>query len=49
MSGVNTATNNPISFLPEYPGLLTTATMPVTESRNWGSGTTSYVSITQTS
>jgi hypothetical protein len=48
-SGVNTATNNPISFLPEYPGLLTTATMPVTMSRNWGSGTTSYVSITQTS
>ncbi|HEV2226699.1 MAG TPA: hypothetical protein VGR56_07850 [Nitrososphaerales archaeon] len=48
-SGVNTATNNPISFLPEYPGLLTTATMPVTVSRNWGSGTTSYVSITQTS
>ena len=49
MTGVNTATNNPISFLPEYPGLLTTATMPVTMSQNWGSGTTSYVSITQTS
>lgn len=49
MSGVNTATNNPISFLPEYPGLLTTSTMPVTLSQNWGSGTTSYVSITQTS
>ncbi len=49
MNGVNTATNNPISFLPEYPGLLTTANMPVTVSRNWGSGTTSFVSITQTS
>jgi hypothetical protein len=48
-TGVNTATNNPISFLPEYPGLLTTATMPVTVSRNWGSGTTSFVTISQTS
>jgi hypothetical protein len=49
MSGVNTATNNPISFLPEYPGAFTTATMPATMSRNWGSGTTSYLMITQTS
>lgn len=49
MNGVNTATNNPISFLPEYPGAFTTATTPVTFSRNWGGGTTSYVSITQTS
>jgi hypothetical protein len=49
MNGVDTATNNPVPFLPEYPGAFTTATMPVTFSRNWGSGTTSYVSITQTS
>jgi hypothetical protein len=49
MNGVNTATNNPISFLPEYPGLVTTATMSLTVSEHLTGGTSYYVSIYQTS
>jgi hypothetical protein len=49
MSGVNTATNNPIVFLSVFPNLLTTATMPVTLSQHLSGGTISHIHISQTS
>lgn len=48
MNGVNTATNNPISFLSVYPDLMTTATMPLTLSQHLSGGTSYWVSISQT-
>jgi hypothetical protein len=48
-SGVNTSTNNPISFLPVYPNLITTATVPVTLSEHLSGGTSYYIYISQTS
>jgi hypothetical protein len=49
MNGVNTATNNPVPFLSEYPGLITTATIPVTVSENLGAGITYFYTISRAS
>jgi hypothetical protein len=45
MAGVSTATNEPVPFLAEYPGLITTATVPVTIDKNLGYGVTYYYNI----
>ena len=49
MNGVSTATNDPIPFLPEYPGLVSTAMIPVTIDQHPGANTSYYCRIVQTS
>lgn len=48
MNGVNQA-NDPVPFLAEYPGEISTATVPVTVSQNLGHGITYYYYINQSS
>lgn len=49
MTGVNTSTNNPASFLAVYPNLISAATIPVTVSQHLSGNISYYYHITQTS
>lgn len=49
MAGVNTATNNPVSFLAVYPNEINTVSIPVTVNQHETGNISYYYEITQTS
>ena len=49
MNGVDTSTNNPITFLSEYPGLISTSSVPYTVDQHLSGNITYYCNFVQMS